>query len=363
MTLKDAWTEEQLTFASLKEFKNDPEAFYKNVAKKLFIEDIEKIQGIRELWKDREIPLPLREEELFKEFGTFDYISANDHEIWELSSWICLFKSSIFRLLKRAEKEVEISFDKDDLDTLDLVASSANIRAKIFGIKQASKFEIKAMAGNIIPAIATTNAIAAAMIIIHARNILLNDQDSLCNAYINYGSTRNVFTIEKPCKPNPNCITCSCDRAMIKINCNAFTLKRLIETVLPLYLAELRAKFGGSIEEIDEEDLVVLEGNRLLYDIEDDNGNGSKTLKELGIFDSKFLKIDLSPRRPLLLGINQIDDPAVVEIDFDLIEPKIIRIESESESESVEEDDLVCIVEEDDFIEIGENLYKKAKKE
>lgn len=53
------------------------------------------------------------------------------------------------------------TFDKDDNHALSFVAASANLRAAIFGIPMQSKFEIKSIAGNIIPAIATTNAIVA----------------------------------------------------------------------------------------------------------------------------------------------------------------------------------------------------------
>ena len=386
--LKDTWTLEQLAFASLKQLKkSDPESFYKKLVKKIFIEDIEKIIKIDELWKDRFVPIPISEDELLNVMT--DFKSENDHEIWELTEWIYLFKRSIFKLLKRCEI---ISFDKDDSDTLDFVASSANIRSKIFGIKLESKFEIKAMAGNIIPAIATTNSIAAAMIIIHARNILNNNTESMCNAYINYGSNRNVFTIEKPCPPNHSCSTCSTDQGIIKLNCKIVTIKKLIEIVLPNYLQELRKKFPDSIiKEIDEEDLILLEGNRLLYDIEDDNGNGSKSLDSLNLTDSKFIKFDLSPRRPLILCIDQnqneikqfkIEDDSVndldtfAQIDFDLIEPIAIPIaetllepvepvepaESKESVESEEDDDLICIDEKDDFNEIIENSVKKKAK-
>lgn len=36
-----------------------------------------------------------------------------------------------------------LSFDKDDVDTLDFVAATANLRAAIFHIETNSKFEIK----------------------------------------------------------------------------------------------------------------------------------------------------------------------------------------------------------------------------
>ena len=36
-----------------------------------------------------------------------------------------------------------LTFDKDDVDTLDFVASSANLRSIVFGIEPKSKFDIK----------------------------------------------------------------------------------------------------------------------------------------------------------------------------------------------------------------------------
>lgn len=36
-----------------------------------------------------------------------------------------------------------ITFDKDDEDTLDFVAASANLRSRVFKIEEKSKFDIK----------------------------------------------------------------------------------------------------------------------------------------------------------------------------------------------------------------------------
>lgn len=68
-----------------------------------------------------------------------------------------------------------ISFDKDDEDTLDFVAASANLRSIIFGIPAKSRFDIKQMAGNIIPAIATTNAIVAGLCVLESFKVLRGD--------------------------------------------------------------------------------------------------------------------------------------------------------------------------------------------
>jgi ubiquitin-like 1-activating enzyme E1 B len=38
-----------------------------------------------------------------------------------------------------------LTFDKDDIDTMDFVAASANLRSTIFGIESRSKFDLKRM--------------------------------------------------------------------------------------------------------------------------------------------------------------------------------------------------------------------------
>src|ERR1700709_104417 len=74
--------------------------------------------------------------------------------------------------------EPMISFDKDDEDTLDFVTASANLRSIVFGIETKSRFDIKQMAGNIIPAIATTNAIVAGLCVLQSFKVLRGDYSS-----------------------------------------------------------------------------------------------------------------------------------------------------------------------------------------
>lgn len=74
--------------------------------------------------------------------------------------------------------EPAITFDKDDEDTLDFVTASANLRSIVFGIETKSRFDIKQMAGNIIPAIATTNAIVAGLCVLQSFKVLKGDYSS-----------------------------------------------------------------------------------------------------------------------------------------------------------------------------------------
>lgn len=57
------------------------------------------------------------------------------------------------------------------------MAAAANLRAAVYGIPQQNLFEAKGMAGNIIHAIATTNAAIAGLIVIEALKILSGNSD------------------------------------------------------------------------------------------------------------------------------------------------------------------------------------------
>ena len=65
-------------------------------------------------------------------------------------------------------------FDKDDNLAMKFVSALSNIRSYIFGIPMQSEWTIKEMAGNIIPAIASTNAIVAAIQVTEAIKFLQN---------------------------------------------------------------------------------------------------------------------------------------------------------------------------------------------
>ena len=69
---------------------------------------------------------------------------------------------------------------KDDEAAMDFVTAAANIRSRVFNIATKSRFDIKSMAGNIIPAIATTNAIIAALIVMESLKILMGNIEK-CN--------------------------------------------------------------------------------------------------------------------------------------------------------------------------------------
>lgn len=153
---------------------------------KVFRSDIERLRSVEDMWKSRRPPEPLQYENLLAQsidaLSSKDMLLTKDQTIWSLEESLVVFKDSLDRLSKRwlqlqktkdpAGPEPIITFDKDDIDTLDFVAASANIRSTVFGIERKSRFDIKQMAGNIIPAIATTNAIVAGLCVLQSFKVL-----------------------------------------------------------------------------------------------------------------------------------------------------------------------------------------------
>ena len=54
-------------------------------------------------------------------------------------------------------------FNKDDEQSVRFVTAATNLRAHNFNIKMESLFKIKEMAGKIVPAISSSNALAASI--------------------------------------------------------------------------------------------------------------------------------------------------------------------------------------------------------
>ena len=166
------------------------EQFPQMLFDKVFNKDIVRLRSMEAMWKKRNPPEPLQYESVLSRTAVGREKEAtiqDDQKVWTLEENLVVFSDSLLRLSKRVTEmkkehgedspQAMISFDKDDPDTLDFVAASANIRSYIFGIERKSRFDIKQMAGNIIPAIATTNAIVAGLCILESFKVLKGNYD------------------------------------------------------------------------------------------------------------------------------------------------------------------------------------------
>lgn len=169
------------------------EKFPRLLFDKVFKADIERLCSMEDMWKTRPPPQPLDYETLMGQateaFSSKQAIVEDGQRVWSLQESLVVLNDSLDRLSKRmlelnkahdgSGPAPMIEFDKDDDDTLDFVAASANIRSTIFGIERKSRFDIKQMAGNIIPAIATTNAIVAGLCVLQAFKVLKGEYNKV----------------------------------------------------------------------------------------------------------------------------------------------------------------------------------------
>lgn len=281
---------------------NDDE-FSRKVFQFLFITEIERISSYKELWTTCRAP-----EALSGKIEPCSVVENDDHRTqFTINELMYLFGKALLSLRARPHY---IPFDKDDVDAMKFIYYSSLLRAKVYGITfdekdggvnngpntSGSLFAVKSLAGNIIPAIATTNAIVAAMITCQAINII-NDFPKR-NTFLCHGikSARYLWAREDPLEiwPNPHCTTCQVDRALIWIS-NSFSALNLAD------LLELVRKEHGSLSE--NRNLSIIHKGSIIYDEEDVPLGLDKSLGDLGIADSSEIFIDQLDKedRPALI--------------------------------------------------------------
>lgn len=263
---------------------------------KLFHDDIKYLLSMDNLWKKRRPPTPLSWKELpdgvpgcSKEVNE---PGLKDQQRWSISKCGAVFAESVKNLssnlknLQEKSPNNHLVWDKDDQSSMDFVAACANIRAYIFGIPQKTRFDIKSMAGNIIPAIATTNAIVAGLVVLHAFRILENNLKACKSVYLRSKMNhRNQLLVpEKNVNPpNPKCYVCApTPQAILAIDTSKTTIRELDEVVL-----KNRLNMIAPDVIIDGTGTVVISSEE--GETEDNN---NKFLEELGIKDGTILKID-----------------------------------------------------------------------
>lgn len=288
--------------------------FAEKVFDQVYRKDIERLLSMEDYWKDKKAPTPLK----FEIFSTGSEsvdpsVAKIDQRLWTIPETFVVFKDSLARLAKRlADMRAEaskpdspepvIEFDKDDDDTLDFVTAAANLWSAAFAIEPKSKFDTKQMAGNIIPAIATTNAMIASLCVLQGYKAVKNE----------LGRTRELFLQKLSMggdvsdKPNPDCQVCSRAMLRLQVGLDKATVKDLFET--------LRSEIGYGSEltiSVESPQIVIYD----YMEAEDDeeaaaNRLGMK-LVDFGVRSgTSLLVIDDSeePRADVQLFVEKADD-------------------------------------------------------
>ncbi|KAJ3128085.1 E1 ubiquitin-activating protein uba2 [Nowakowskiella sp. JEL0407] len=314
-------TDDQNTLEELEKLKNEANALKKikelkgdeflfAVFEKVFEADIKRLASTDALWKVHDPPTPILLSELKVQLNTNNSAEpskkkrkgsnsqatttqngstgnglSRDHLTWTKEDSMKIFVESLKKLKDRYESGGEgntIEFEKDDDEIMDFVAATANLRAECFGIEVLSRFKIKEMAGSIIPAIATTNAVIAGMIVVQALKVLLDQQDALKNTYYTSHGNKSIQGYY-PHEPNDKCAICQSKYISLKVDKEKCTVEEMIKLV----------GIEGDVEVMNE--------GRLIYDCEYTE-NGEKKLSEVITGDRVMMSDEDSQNYVILLS-------------------------------------------------------------
>jgi len=129
------------------------------------------------------------------------------------------------------------------------------------------------MAGNIIPAIATTNAVVSGLIVLQALQLLRKSYGTMKTVMIQYKQTNPLSSATLP-PPNPSCAVCRDTFAEVLCDPSKTTLRDVVQGIL------------GE----DEREVSVFEEKRVLADPDWDD-NLDRTLESLNVSRGRFLNI------------------------------------------------------------------------
>lgn len=264
---------------------------------KFFFDDINYLLSMSNLWKERKAPTPLKWDNVLIKQDNVKEVTAEAlkdatkhyHKVWSLAECGTVFADCLKKLstsFLKLDDDESLVWDKDDQPAMDFVAACANIRAYIFEIGRKSRFEIKSMAGNIIPAIATTNAITAGVVVLQTFKVLQGQLDKCKSVYmrLRQNPRQQLLVPEKfLTAPNPNCIVCSAEPAVhIRIDTKRMRIKDFRDDVL--------------IKTLNMVNPDVVEPNKGIVVISSEEGetecNEEKLMSEMGIVDGVVLKCD-----------------------------------------------------------------------
>ncbi|EPQ31792.1 uncharacterized protein PFL1_01124 [Pseudozyma flocculosa PF-1] len=309
----------------------------RRVFDKVYKGDILRLLGMDEMWKHRPVkPVPLdydaaskpvegqpdgdaAADEGQKRAAAEKQTSLKDQRQLSLRENVEMFASSLASLAIRAAANPSdpLSFDKDDDDALDFVTAASNLRSHVYSIEQKTRFQVKEMAGNIIPAIASTNAIIAGVLVLQALHVLRARWQRESGGVAVGGSaagegstpapgvgaakyvslartTQRMLTSIAPAPPNPECGVCRDVYVPLRLDASSVTLGQVLDG----FVRRPRAQGGLGMADGDGDDgdgesalgLETYESARLLSDPDFDDNLGA-TLESLGVGAGKMLTV------------------------------------------------------------------------
>lgn len=265
------------------ELMDTPAEAAQKIFDKVYDVDIRRLLTMDDMWERRRRPEPLTLGAARADHEAPAQTEVlKDRQSLSLADTAQLFLDSAQALAARAKTSAPLAFDKDDADALAFVTAASNLRAHVYHIPRQTQFETKQIAGNIIPAIATTNAIVSGMAVVQALHMFAARWDAMRIVSVARRTTR-VFTTFPPAPPNAACGVCSDMYLGTDVDPAATTLGDILSVVR-------QPTEAGGLAYAEDAEISVADGARILYDLDLDD-NLEKTLQELHVGAGSTLSV------------------------------------------------------------------------
>jgi ubiquitin-like 1-activating enzyme E1 B len=259
--------------------------FHHDIFRRMRVADI----AGKQPWKERSLPRPLTFDAALALTGAPAAAAGEserraDQRVPSVAACAAAFVAAADRLAARAQR---VAFDKDDDDAMAFVSAAANLRSYVFDIPLLSDFQIKSIAGNIVPAIATTNAVIAGFIVIEALKVLGGRLGDIKTTYLTRQlSSGRKLLAANPDEPNRACFVCQKATQTLTIDTEQTTLAQLLHVLrAELSFVEPQIMLGNSVKYESGDGLESDE--RETFD-----ANLERTLAQLAIVHGAMVTVD-----------------------------------------------------------------------
>eukprot|EP00929_Paragymnodinium_shiwhaense_P014149 TRINITY_DN122023_c0_g1_i1.p2 TRINITY_DN122023_c0_g1~~TRINITY_DN122023_c0_g1_i1.p2 ORF type:complete len:592 (-),score=216.95 TRINITY_DN122023_c0_g1_i1:141-1916(-) len=227
----------------------------KKIYSHLFQVDIAKQAALEDLWSEkRPPPTPLPYEDALKK--TERPAGADKPDLLEVQKVPSVsgdasgFVKAVAAMYAADRRELigQSVFSKDDQVSMDFVHCAANLRMENYRINRISRWEAQSVAGAIIPAVASTNAIVAGLEVVQLVHVLDAQaakkqlrESRARTVWVRYPepSRKKILQPSSLLKPNEECFVCGTTTARV-------TIKSLTEWKINAFVkAVVQSAFGA----------------------------------------------------------------------------------------------------------------------
>lgn len=204
----------------------------------LFHDDIVSQIQLVDKWVDKQPPVPI--DLGLVSADAVEPSSNSTQTVLGLAEYVAMFLRAVTTILTQRQALVgQMTFSKDDSVSVDFVAAASNLRMFNYHIPMISRWDIESIAGAIVPAIATTNAIVAGLQCFNIGSALRGSPGrDLWVRYPYPSGSGSILQSSVPAPPNKECFICQNKSLTVSVSdYSSCSLSQLVSIVFKQHLS------------------------------------------------------------------------------------------------------------------------------